>query len=483
MMHFDVKSRTFFCLLFTIMLVFTSVFLSVSGIEAAQVEGNEGYEGVRKITSDGKVLLELQPDELFVFTTNQKVYEKSFGAREKLIGQYIKDKFPNLKYKLVHWDDNGIREKHFEESGVYPDLVLDLVDRNTTRIIKTYGMDYDLKPLIDKYDFDLDRIDQACMNLVYDRSAGGVLSIPFEINDYILYYNKKVFDLKNEPYPTAGMTYDEAYEKAKRLTFGVDFTMYKGYLQHPDQYLKCNQLGLIPFSLTEPNKIVLDTPEWNYLVENLTRFYEIRGNIWNSTDDFFVRGTAAMCVDHLERLSQIALIEDFLPAGEINTWRERFAENGLVKGTWDIAPMPVLKEGDTTIYRPNLLGWFIPKQSKMKETAFQVIMHLLSEEVQLGRAKDGIKGVVKTPEIAESFGANIPELQGLNLEAVYWGENAVQPVRIPEVAGEGYWDIALWMVYRQYILKDGFTADMALRRVEFEQNQWIQDRINEGRKW
>lgn len=119
----------------------------------------------------------------------------------------------------------------------------------------------------------------------------------------------------------------------------------------------------------------------------------------------------------------------------------------------------------------------------MKETAFQVIMHLLSEEVQLGRAKDGIKGVVKTPEIAESFGANIPELQGLNLEAVYWGENAVQPVRIPEVAGEGYWDIALWMVYRQYILKDGFTADMALRRVEFEQNQWIQDRINEGRKW
>lgn len=453
-------------------------------IRAADVvDGDQGYNEVRQIISDGQVLLKLEPDELFVFTTNQKVYEKSLNAREKLLGQYIKEKFPDLKYKLVHWDDHGIRESNFEESGVYPDLILDLVDRNTTRIIKSYGMQYDLTPLIEKYSFDLDRIDQASMNLVYDRSTGDILSIPFEVNDYILYYNKNIFDLKNEPYPTFGMTYDQAYEKAQKLTFGEGFTMYKGYLQHPDQYLKCNQLGLIPFSLTEPDKIVLDTPEWNYIVDNLMRFYEIRGNIWNSTDDFFAQGTAAMCVDHLERLSQIALIDEYLPSSEKRIWQERFEENGLIKGNWDIAPIPVLEEGDTTIYRPNLLGWFIPKQSKMKDTAFQLIMHLLSDEVQLERAKDGVKGVVKTPEIAQAFGANIPELQGINLDAVYWGENAVQPVRTPEVAGGGYWDIALWMVFRQYILKDGYMPEIALKRVEQEQNEWILDRIAEGRQW
>ena len=143
----------------------------------------------------------------------------------------------------------------------------------------------------------------------------------------------------------------------------------------------------------------------------------------------------------------------------------------------------MLKEGDTTVYRPNVLGWFIPRQSELKETAFQVIMHMLSDEVQMGRAMDGVKGTVNTPEIAAAYGANIPQLQGLNLAAVYWGENAVQPVRDPEVAGEGYWDIALWMVYRQYILKDGYLSDMALRRVEIEQNQWIQDQIRQGKKW
>lgn len=158
-------------------------------------------------------MLELEPDELFIFTTNQKIYEKSTAARERLIGQYIREKFPGLKFRLVHWDDMGIRESNFEISGVYPDLVLELVDRNTTRIIKTYGMDYDLTPLIEKYGFDLDRIDEASMAIVLDRSTGGVLSIPFEINDYILFYNKTIFDKKNEPYPYPGMTYDEAYQK------------------------------------------------------------------------------------------------------------------------------------------------------------------------------------------------------------------------------------------------------------------------------
>lgn len=461
-------------------------------ISAVAVQANsggvvpgEGYSDVRRIYSDdGQVLLELEPDELFIFTTNSKVLEKSKVARERLIGQYIREKFPNLKFRIVDWDENGIREANFAASGVYPDMVLDLVGRNTTRIIKTNGMDYDLTSLIEKYNFDLSRIDEACMAIVYDRSTGGVLAIPFQINDYVLFYNKAVFDKKGVQYPYAGMTYDEAYQKARQLTFGEGITMYKGYLQHPDVYLQHNQMGLIPFSLTEADKVVLNTPEWVELVDNLVRFYDIRGNIWTTTDDFFVNGNVAMCVDTIEKLLQVSLIPDYLPSGEIQTWKQRFANNGLVKGeTWDIMPIPMLAEGETTTYMPNLLGWFIPQQSQMKETAFQVIMHLLSDEVQLARAKDGVKGVVTTPEIAASYGSNVPELQGLNLEAVYWGKNAVQPIRSPEVAGGGYWDIALWMVFRQYILKDGYPADMALRRVELEQNQWIQDRLQEGHRW
>ena len=83
----------------------------------------EKYGYVRQIKKQGKVVLELEPDELFIFTTEFKPYEYSHIAREKAIGQFIKEKFPNLKFKLIHWDDElGIRDDDFIANGVYPDI-------------------------------------------------------------------------------------------------------------------------------------------------------------------------------------------------------------------------------------------------------------------------------------------------------------------------------------------------------------------------
>lgn len=436
---------------------------------------------VRQIIKEGEVVLELEPGELFIFTKNQPIYEYAPEAREKLIGQYIKEEFPDVKYKIIDWDENGIREDDFKESGVYPDMVLTLVDRDTTNTIKTYEMDYDLTSLIEDHDFDLDRINKSAMSTVYDRSTGGILAIPFEINDYILFYNKDFFDKQDEPYPTAGMTYDEAYEKAEKLTFQDSARMIKGYLQHPDQYLKLNQKGKIPFSLSEANTVELATDEWLNLVDNIRRFYEIDGNVWNSTDDFFSKGTVAMCVENLGKLPYICRVKEYLREEDYEQWNETIEKNHLEN--WDIAPVPVFEDAPENTYMSNTLGWFITEQSEMKETAFEIIMHLLSDEVQLGRAKDGIKGSIYTEEIAEKFGENIPEYKDLNLEAVYWGENAVQPIRTPEVAGGGYWDIALWQVFRTYIFEQGYNSEDALKTVEEEQNEWIQEQINEGKEW
>jgi len=274
------------------------------------------------------------------------------------------------------------------------------------------------------------------------------------------------------------------FEKAQRMTFQNGFNQIKGYTQHPDQYLKLNQLGLMPFSLTEPNKVVLYTDEWLNLSENIRRFYKIGGNVWNTTDDFAMYGVAAMCVDAMDDMPYLATIEDYIAEDDYQWWttNKDYNQNGTYKvpSEWDISSMPVLDSAPDTIYQPNLHGWFITKQSQLKETAFQVINYLLTDDVQKRRAADGAKGVVKTDEIAAAFGTNVPENKNLNLKAVYWGENAVPPVRAPEIAGGGYWDIALWAVFRKYIFQYGLDTEIALQRVEKEENQWIQDRIAEG---
>ena len=116
----------------------------------------------------------------------------------------------------------------------------------------------------------------------------------------------------------------------------------------------------------------------------------------------------------------------------------------------------------------------------MKETAFKVCAALLTDEAQKERAANGVKGVIKNDEIAKAFGTNIKQYKNKNLAAVYWGENAVQPVRSPEIAGGGYWDISTWAIFRKYIFQYGLSPEMVIQRVEKEENEWIQERIAEG---
>lgn len=465
---------------------------------------DKGYAGVRQIRNEnGELLLTLEPNEMLIFVTNERTIDR--GAmevteaqetagitgrdllRERLLGQYIREVFPGLKFRIVAWDEGGLRERHFRLSNVYPDLILDQINRQTTRAIKENDMQFDLTPLIREHNLDLSPICPASMATARDRGGHELYSIPFQINHFILFYNKHWFNVRNIPYPTAGMTYDQAFLKARQLTWQEGTRVVKGYFAHPDHYINWNQRGLNPFSQTEPDRVVINTPEWRNLTENLARFYRIPSNIWTTTDDFWTRGDVAMVVDHMERLFQASLIKDYLGPTDHATWATRLANTNprldRPGEAWDIAPVPVLYQGSQTTYRPNTLGWFIPRQSEMKHTAFQIIEHLVSHDVQLRRAKDGMKGVIHTDEIAKAFGSNIPEFKNLNLSAVYWGNPAVQQVRPPEIVGEGFWDIPLWQVFRQFILRDGMTPDAAIERAEREFNAWITNRKAAGGRW
>jgi len=450
-----------------------------------KTEEKYGYK--RVIKKEGKAVVSLEPDELYIVTSCNRVYQKGIPEEtiHKLLGQYIEKYLPDIKFKIYDWD--YANEEDWATSGVYPDIYIDVPDRNTIRHIRKYGMEYDLTAFIEKYNVDLDRLNKSSMNMIRDRGAGKIYSLPLEINDYILFYNKTLFDKRGVPYPTEGMTYDEAFELAKTMTYQDGFNLIKGWSQHPDQYVKLNQKGLTFFSQTERDKIYITSQEWIDLVNNLRRFYDptqISGNVWKDTTDFFYYSTAATAVDNIERLPYIAAIKDYLQPDDYDWWTGNkdynMAGTFSIPSEWDITSIPVFEDNPDGIYVANALGMFITKQSQMKEKAFQVVNMFLREDVQKARAADGIKGTVKTEEIANAWGSNVPEYRNINRKAVYWGENTAQPVRPPEIAGGGYWDIATWAIFRKYIFQYGLSTEMALQRVEMEENQWIQDRIDEG---
>lgn len=91
-------------------------------------------------------------------------------------------------------------------------------------------------------------VDVASYGTMYDsfKSDGKVLSLPYRKSNWMLYYNKTLFDQKGVEYPSDDMTWDDFRELAKKMTSGSgESKVYGAYLQQWPQtwYMSAVQNG------------------------------------------------------------------------------------------------------------------------------------------------------------------------------------------------------------------------------------------------
>jgi multiple sugar transport system substrate-binding protein len=435
----------------------------------------------------------VRDDELFIFAVNYKPFEYSSTEQrtsdrffETVIGNQLRAAFPNVKIKYATWDF-PVRYDDLANAGVVPDIILDNPHNRIDRDLEPLGWVEDMTPMIEQSGINLGLLNQGAVEMVRSRSDGGMYGVPIFIDDYLLFYNKKIFDKFHVRYPTTGMTYNQIYRRATKLTVQSGLDAYKGYLQHPDNYLVYNQLGLYPFVPTtseepapEEIQVSLTGPGWQELGDNIDRFLYIPRNTFTTADDFLKGdmsrpGHVAMAVHTLSKLPMYAGSEIYIDDGDEATYAEwaKSVEIGITS-------VPVLRRGSQTIYQPNTIAAFIPPQSDKKAQAIAIVKWLVSEIGQVELSRHAIKGVLLTPVVASSFGANIPELAGIDTSAVYWGNNAV----VQNYQNTEYWDIPMYMVFRQHVLKDGMTVGSALTVTEQEDiPAYIRSKAEAGQDW
>ncbi|MEV4356479.1 ABC transporter substrate-binding protein [Nonomuraea sp. NPDC004186] len=432
-------------------------------------------------------------DELFIFAANYKPFESSVdgnrqGTRvfDEIIGNRLRAAFPGVKIKYATWD-LPVRYENLKSAGVTPDIIIEDPKSRIDRDLEPMGWVGDLTPDLQKAGIDLSKLNKASVELVKSRSDGGVYGVPLFIDEHVLLYNKKIFDKFGVKYPKPGMTYDEAYNMAKKLTRDDGLDHYKGYMQHPDQYLEFNQLGLYPFQPTtseEPKpeevKVSISGDGWKQYVENLYRFLEIPRNDFTTVTDFFKGdmsrpGHLAMAVETLSRLNMYAGSELFIEDGDEESFKEQ-AKNVDI----GVTSIPVLKRGSKAIYQPNTRAAFIPPSSAKKEQALQIVKWLVSEEAQTELSKQGIKAVLQTDNVVSNFGKSVPELAGIDTSGVYWGENAT----VSNYQNTEFWDLPLYSVFRQHVLRDGMTAEQSLTVSEQQDiPAYIKAQAAAGKDW
>ncbi|MDF2722962.1 MAG: hypothetical protein K0Q59_2637 [Paenibacillus sp.] len=350
------------------------------------------------------------PAELSIFTaipSQQKALEEAIAK--------MKSKFPAYTIKLL-LPTKDITLDSLIASGIVPDIVWDSSSGMKTSVIDK-GLQYDMSELIKKYKVSLERFDTSTIQIMQEASGQGrMYGLPDDVNATVTFYNKDIFDRFGVKYPKDGMTWEEAYDLAKTLTRTENNISYKGMGLFYSLLMSSNQLSL-PVIDPKADKAAVNTDAWKRLLNTYKQFYEIPGHQLDSKFSNF-NGQ----LDTFYKDQNVAMVTAPLSGSG------RFPPDQSLK--WDMAAAPTFKDVPKMGFQASPRYFFLTN-GKNKEQAFQVIMHLLSDEVQLQNNKEGRASSLKDDKIRQTFGQESATFKGRHTAAVFYNQFAVTPPANP----------------------------------------------------
>jgi multiple sugar transport system substrate-binding protein len=370
--------------------------------------GNGGGEKAATGTEKKK-----EPFELSIYAAGVSVKEFDDRFRKSL-----EAKFPHITFKY-RTNQPGATITEFVAQGDIPDLIRTDIPTLKTLYVDL-GIAYDMRDMVKKYKYDLTRFNSVFTQEIIDVMGTGVmygLPVP-PYFPQVMYYNKDLFDKFGVAYPKDGMTLDETYELAKKMSRADGGTVYRGFSANTMAFLRDN-----PFShpILDPKTDALSDPEkWKNLFTTLKRFYDIPNNAIAKTvadeNNAFSKGNVAMQINQ----HSVYLI---IPP-EVN---------------WDLVSAPLIAGAPKMMGQRGPAYWSITNQSKHKDEAFEVIMAMLSDEIQMQDSKNGIPTTLASKDIMAALGKDHPVYSKKNMKSL----TLYPPISATPKRQSGLVDVAL----------------------------------------
>lgn len=369
-------------------------------------------------------------------------------------GEPIKKKFPHITPVFMQYG-KGTSLPELLAAGQRIDIYFG--SPGATRTLEDHRLQYDIMPLIQKYKYDLDRLNPGLVSVARALAHGGMNSLPVYVPPSAIYYNKDIFDKFGVAYPKDDMTWDDLYEISKKLT-RTDSGMHYLGLTAPVGTL--NPLNSLSLPLVDPasEKANFQTDPWKSFITNISRNFMLPGydndlkalDVGRQRNFFFQEQRAAMW---------IALT---------NLHKQPEITNAL---NWDIAAIPTFKEarGVGPQAYPTLFS--ITTLTTHADEAFEAIAYLTSDEFQMQQSRAGtMLPVLQSPAFLQAFSQDSPLYKGKNVKALVPAKYADS---ISFTAYNGYGTTGLLNAMIDYVLKQK-DINTALREATEFTNQNIQ---------
>lgn len=190
--------------------------------------GGKGDEGEDKGGNSGA---DAGKDEQVTLRLALWDYEVDGPTTYEPIIKAFEDANPDIKIEVVSSPNADYETKLTTMLSGGDDVDLFFAKSNTALPgVQSKGFCMDLTPLFEKDNYDLTPYGTVIeQQMTYD---GDVYALPFRTNDWILFYNKAIFDKAEMEYPSNDMTWEQVGELAKEITGKTDDGIY-GYSFSP----------------------------------------------------------------------------------------------------------------------------------------------------------------------------------------------------------------------------------------------------------
>lgn len=361
----------------------------------------------------------------------------------------VKERYPEIEVEMAQESVQNLIT-----AGTPPDLVL--VSNPTLHTITELELPEDLTDMIAKYNIDLDKFDTAVVNEIRKLSnETAFYGIPFSMNYGATIYNKDIFDRFGVEYPKDGMDWDEAYDLARELTRMDEGVQYIGIL--PATISEMLRQHTLPVVNVDTMQSELTTQAHVDVVSLLQKFYSIPG---------YMQGQTYALSPNLFYGDKVIAMYPWWIAAMNSSLRN----DGVYESfEWDLTTFPVIPGTDIG-KQVDFHMAVVNQASPNREAAYQVVLSLISDEVQSGLSRVGRISPLVDENIRGQFASESNIFDGKNVQAIF----GVQAASMPDISKfNSQIERLLHNETMKAIMVDNVDINTALRQAEEKANREI----------
>ncbi|QMV41151.1 ABC transporter substrate-binding protein [Cohnella cholangitidis] len=199
-------------------------------------------------------------------------------------GNAFQAMFPNIQLEVVSTEsvfnaEDPVAEMEKLIAEQQPDAMY-LTEEQYAELAKK-GVLYDLDAVVKQDEFDLDGFLPSVIELLKAQGGGKLYGLSPNFASQALYYNKDMFDQHGIPYPTDGMSWDEAMQLAARFPVKKDGDNALNGLFQSSQTSNAFELirtigeakGLM-YADEDAGTVAIETPEWKSIFQSVVDGYK-----------------------------------------------------------------------------------------------------------------------------------------------------------------------------------------------------------------